>query len=198
MPAARNARALTSGSPSRASARSRASCPSAVCPVHCQVCARLAARRSSPSASAESCSHCSPARRMLVIDLHPRPQLLLVTPSSHGLVDLGCLAANHSAWRCLSSSSSSDSPSFSVAYSRIVSSIVKRSSRRRMRLLSSSDSSVSSSASVTVLCRLQRAAPGEDGETGEEPLLFRREQLVGPVDRRSAASAVGDPRPACP
>ena len=44
-----------------------------------------------------------------------------------------------------------------------------------------------------LLGRLERAAAGEDGEAGEEALLFWREQVVRPVDRRAqGALALGE------
>ena len=44
---------------------------------------------------------------------------------------------------------------------------------------------MSRSAAQICFCRWERAAAGEDGETGEDALLLGREQPVRPVDRRA-------------
>ena len=91
-----------------------------------------------------------------------------------------------SAWRRRNSSDSPDSSSRSAAYSRIVSSIQKRSpSRTRTRLLSTSDCERVEICVADRLRRLERAAAREDGEPREEPLLVLVEQLVAPLDRRA-------------
>ena len=43
---------------------------------------------------------------------------------------------------------------------------------------------MSRSASAHLLGGLERAAAGEDGEAGEEPLLVRDKEVVAPLDRR--------------
>ena len=76
----------------------------------------------------------------------------------------------------------------SAAYSRIVSSIQKRSSVWRRRLLSTSDCSMSRSASATSSAASSVQPPREDGEAGEEALLLRR---------RAARSSTRSSRAAC-
>ena len=88
------------------------------------------------------------------------------------------------------------SASFSSAYSRIVSSIVNRtspwrSSPIRTRLCSARRSRPPRTSSDAVVAgdpahrlgRLERPAAGEHAEAREQPLLLRVEQVVAPVDR---------------
>ena len=42
-----------------------------------------------------------------------------------------------------------------------------------------------------LLCGLQRAAAGEDGQSGEQPLLVLLQQLVAPLDRRAQRPLAG-------
>ena len=84
----------------------------------------------------------------------------------------------------------------SAAYARMVSSIASRvgpcaSSRRTSRLLATSRSSVSRSAPVIALGRLDGRAAGEDGEAREARLLVGAEQVVAPVDRRAQRLLAG-------
>ena len=55
----------------------------------------------------------------------------------------------------------------------------------RTRLFSTSDCRTSTSAPQHLLGRLEGAAPAEDREAREEPLLARREEVVRPFDRRA-------------
>ena len=83
-----------------------------------------------------------------------------------------------------STASPLEASSRSSANSRIVSYIQNRSSVRRTRLFSTSDWSVSRSASATR--RPPRAcAAGEDRQTCEQALLRRVEEVVRPLDRRA-------------
>ena len=75
------------------------------------------------------------------------------------------------------------SSSRSAAKRRTVSSIVKRPSRRRSRLLSTSMAEAFERHVAHALGGLQRAAAGEDPEAGEGESLVGAEQVVAPLDR---------------
>ena len=80
-------------------------------------------------------------------------------------------------------------PSCSAANSRMVSSIQKRgparSSRRRSRLLSSSDCSTSASAPATCSASRKLQAADEHAHPPKQRLLVGVEQVVAPGDRRA-------------
>ena len=95
----------------------------------------------------------------------------------------------HAAARC--ASASPEASSRSAANSRIVSSIQKRSSVKRRRLFSTSDCSVSRSASATSSAASSVHPPAKTESARNRRCSSAREEVVRPLDRRAQRLLAG-------
>ena len=136
------------------------------------------------SVSSGSCAsdQASAARMLSCSGWMRSSQAVMSSPASVRSAKVSASSVSQTACR-RRTSSAPDSSSRSTAKWRTVSSIMKRPSRRRSRLLSTSAAEALECHVADSLGRLQRAAADEDAQPHERLALGRAEQIEAPADR---------------